>query len=321
MPSVLSLIFPIEEAGVQSCVREACHGDSITKKMQKLTRPATKYESQLKADVTYFRRQLLRGGGSKFCIVELACSLTHLGHDVKVRYAEGGGPNCFRNLFHEFLLVRGKADSAGTEIVVECGFSEHFLIPCATPAYSSFYENLPSVFVGPIQRMAPLVELIVHEMSRSFAEEGITMPPWRASKAIMSKWAPQKATDRLPSEAASPRGASGASSTELEKPPAIAHKSASGAEEREHTSAEPDERRGSTGRIARCGTVAGHGARIPLGNTTTVGSLGTVHAVDVTRAPGSRPSQARHLRCISGCGSPALSIKVGFDSPGHRMGK
>lgn len=59
---------------------------------------------QLKADVTYFRRQL--GGGPSVDIVDLACSLTHLGHEVKVRYAEGGGPNCFRNLFHEFLLVK-----------------------------------------------------------------------------------------------------------------------------------------------------------------------------------------------------------------------
>jgi hypothetical protein len=63
---------------------------------------------QLKADVTYFARELhdREAVDSTVDIVDLACSLASLGHEVKVRYAEGGGPNCFRNLFHEFLLVK-----------------------------------------------------------------------------------------------------------------------------------------------------------------------------------------------------------------------
>lgn len=204
---------------------------------------------------------------------------------------------------------------------MECGFSEHFLIPCATPAYSSFYESLPPVFVGPIHQMAPLVELISHEMSRSFAEEGVTMPPWRASRAIMSKWAPQKATDRLPSEAASPRGASFTSSTELEKHTLLAHKRESGVEKGEAPSAAPDERRSSTGSFQPCEKSAGPCERSYMGNSTNVGSLGTVPAADGTRTAGVRAAQARHLRRSSGGSSPALSIKVGFDFPGHRPGK
>jgi hypothetical protein len=67
------------------------------------------YVMQLKADVTYLRRQLLAEAGNETAsldIVEMACGLANVGHDVKVRSAEGGGPNCFRNLFHEFLLVK-----------------------------------------------------------------------------------------------------------------------------------------------------------------------------------------------------------------------
>ena len=217
--------------------------------------------------------------------------------------------------------MQGKADSAGTEIVVECGFSEHFLIPCATHAYSKLYENLPSVFVGPIQQMAPLVELIVHEMSKSFAEKGITMPPWRGCRAIMSKWAPQKATDRLPSEAASPRAESAASSSELDTPPALGHQSASGAVDRENTSAGPDDRRGTTGSVPCYEKLVGPGTRKPSGKSTTVGLLAPVCAVDVTKASGLRATPAGHLRHSRGCRSPTWSIKVGFDSPGHKAGK
>lgn len=209
------------------------------------------------------------------------------------------------------------ADCAGTEIVVETAFSEHFLIPCATPAYDSFYENLPAVFVGPIHQMAPLVELISNEMSRSFAEAGVTMPPWRGCRAIMSKWAPQKATDRLPSEAASPRGASLNSSAELQKSPTqSAHKSDSGVERGAAPSGR-EERRGSTVSFQPCGKIAGPCERSTMGASTNVGSLGMIPAADGMKTGVVRAAQSRHLRCSSGGSSPALSIKVGFDFPGH----
>jgi PDDEXK-like family of unknown function len=205
---------------------------------------------------------------------------------------------------------------------VEVNFREHFLIPCATAAYSSFYENLPTVFVGPLHRMAPLVELVSHEMSRSFADTGVTMPPWRGSRAIMSKWAPQKATDRLPSEAVSPRGASLTSSSELEMPAAaVVRKSEPGVLKGRAPSAETEVRRGSTGSFQPHQEIAGPCERSTMGNVTNVGSLGAVPALEGTRRAGARPAQARHLRCCSGGSSPALSIKVGFDFPGHQMGK
>lgn len=39
-------------------------------------------------------------------IVGLGCNLSNLGYEIKVRYAEGGGANCFKNLCHEFILVK-----------------------------------------------------------------------------------------------------------------------------------------------------------------------------------------------------------------------
>ena len=60
---------------------------------------------QLLEDVEYFMAEM-REAGEEIDIVELACSLTSTGHDVKVRQALGGGENCFKNLYHEFLLVK-----------------------------------------------------------------------------------------------------------------------------------------------------------------------------------------------------------------------
>lgn len=46
------------------------------------------------------------GGGGAVDIVGLGCSLANLGYEIKVRYAEGGGANCFKNLCHEFIIVK-----------------------------------------------------------------------------------------------------------------------------------------------------------------------------------------------------------------------
>ena len=60
---------------------------------------------QLQKDVSYFRSQQLAEEG-KVDLVDLACQLASIGHEVVVRSAVGGGVNCFRNLYHEFLYVR-----------------------------------------------------------------------------------------------------------------------------------------------------------------------------------------------------------------------
>lgn len=59
---------------------------------------------QLKADVQFFTRSSADRGAAD--IVGLGCSLANLGYEIKVRYAEGGGANCFKNLCHEFILVK-----------------------------------------------------------------------------------------------------------------------------------------------------------------------------------------------------------------------
>jgi hypothetical protein len=84
---------------------------------------------------------------------------------------------------------------------VECAFRSHFCIPCATKAYLAILERVPEIFVGTASHMLPLVEIVTHELARAFAENGITMPPWRSAQSVMSKWSPQRATDRLPSSA------------------------------------------------------------------------------------------------------------------------
>jgi hypothetical protein len=159
--------------------------------------------------------------------------------------------------------------------------------------------------------MSPLVELISQEMARSFSESGITMPPWRASKAIMSKWAPQRAVDKLPSEAASPRAGSLTALAELEKPVHLSQK------------IDSSSRKGTV--IDRCGMVdTGAGtcqrqcdARRPAEHG--IGLPGQIAAVE--RPASVLVAQPRHLRRSSRSSSPVLSVKVGFEFPGQQAEK
>lgn len=168
--------------------------------------------------------------------------------------------------------------------------------------------------------MAPVVELITHEMSKAFAEAGVTMPPWRGSRAVMSKWAPQKATDLLPSEAASPQAASLRSSTDMEKP-LMAYQSNASTDKAHAASAGPELHKVTAGSLQATEQSTGPSERGSAANTMTVGSLGGALPSQDLKRTSARGDQARHLRHTSGGSSPALSVKMGFDFPGQRVGK
>lgn len=164
--------------------------------------------------------------------------------------------------------------------MVECAFDSHFRIPCATSAYQELLSHVPEVFVGPLQRMLPLVDLMTQELSRSFASAGITMPPWRSARSVMSKWAPQKATDRLPSEAgASP-------------------KSAKSQQHLPHNSTNV----GAAG-SARAAAAEGSGR-------SDAGALGQHVRSGAQARQIKQTYKQRH-----GGGSPVPTVKLGFDSP------
>ena len=43
--------------------------------------------------------------------------------------------------------------------------------------------------------LAQLVNLLCTEMSLAFQERGLSLPPWRQGKSLLSKWLPSKARD------------------------------------------------------------------------------------------------------------------------------
>jgi uncharacterized protein (TIGR01615 family) len=191
--------------------------------------------------------------------------------------------------------LQGCDACAGKELIVECAFREHFRIPCASDAYSALLAAVPAVFVGTAAAMAPIVELLTHEMARAFADRGLTMPPWRSARSMMSKWAPQRATDRLPHCGA----LSGRSTSPTAAPLKMADSS------RMH-----DMRASAPAHVRAAPALARGAMAVP-----TRGDAGALPRTEHATGHSSRSLLGRNQHRPFGGGSPVLSVKVGFEYP------
>jgi hypothetical protein len=71
-------------------------------------------------------------------------------------------------------------------LVVDFDFKNKFCIARATPAYRRCLSELPKVFVGTMQELRSKVLLITDAASNCYAEQGMSLPPWRTAKAILT---------------------------------------------------------------------------------------------------------------------------------------
>ena len=87
-------------------------------------------------------------------------------------------------------------------------FREHFEISNPTPRYAGLLGLLPNLLVASPAQLRPLVQLLFSEMSLAFERQGLSLPPWRQSKSLLSKWLPSRSRDLELSPYASPRASS-----------------------------------------------------------------------------------------------------------------
>lgn len=66
-------------------------------------------------------------------------------------------------------------------------FREQFEISQPTARYSGLLSMVPAVFVGTSVELTPLVQLLCSEMTLAFEQHGLSLPPWRQSKSLLSK--------------------------------------------------------------------------------------------------------------------------------------
>ena len=72
--------------------------------------------------------------------------------------------------------------------MLEPDIKAHFVISRPTAGYQRLIDALPDHFVGTHKRLVELVDFLCEQMLVSFRESGMSVPPWRKNKSILSKW-------------------------------------------------------------------------------------------------------------------------------------
>ncbi len=97
---------------------------------------------------------------------------------------------------HRFLLIYGTEHSVSDKrpytppapLILDPQFKAQFDIPNPSSAYSTLLESVHEVYLGSYERLEQLVRLLCCEMNRSFETTKGALPPWRSSKAMLSRW-------------------------------------------------------------------------------------------------------------------------------------
>jgi hypothetical protein len=84
---------------------------------------------------------------------------------------------------------------------VEPHLRSHFQISRPSLLYSRLIDDLPDEFVGDAERLSRLCYFVSDQMGTSFAQNGLSTPPWRSVHSLLTKWNVDKDRSRSPERA------------------------------------------------------------------------------------------------------------------------
>lgn len=201
IPKVPSLLFDLELEDGNTALTESqedAGAPALAAYVRSLTEPRSDDECQLASHMQLVERLLSDSSDRQgLDVYEVAEGLRKLGHAVTIRNAlgGGGGNECLRNLRHRFLTCRMQGAQGQSNFVVDPCFKEQFEIAHVTPRYACILAEVPAAFIGTEEQIIALVEVMSKEISLAFQQSGATLPPWRHTASMLSKWQPRKSED------------------------------------------------------------------------------------------------------------------------------
>ncbi|GIL43355.1 hypothetical protein Vafri_1130 [Volvox africanus] len=87
-----------------------------------------------------------------------------------------------------YLVVT--SDDTEEVVVVDGALREHLLVAPSTPAYQrTLAATIPDLYIGSLARLHQLVMSMASAISLNFSSQGIDVPPWRRTSALLARWA------------------------------------------------------------------------------------------------------------------------------------
>lgn len=161
-----------------------------------LGQPVMDFEMELLQDVKAARPRC-SGSGKLLDLPLLLRALRARGYDCALAtsspaHTHGSGQldqGCLEKLRHTFLLCFGRIDgSFRHNCVVDPRLREQFHVGHPTPAYSLLLKAVPLEFVGSTLRLHALVALLCEAIAEAYLRQGLPLPPWRKTEAMLTKW-------------------------------------------------------------------------------------------------------------------------------------
>ncbi|CAI7779490.1 unnamed protein product [Closterium sp. NIES-53] len=105
--------------------------------------------------------------------------------------------------------------SPSDRIIVDIEFRAQFQIARPTFAFDAVVHSAPIIFVGRLNRLLKITEVLADATRQSLREQGLHLPPWRRAEYLRTKWAGpyRRTTNQIPRSGSSTQlaGGSGAS--------------------------------------------------------------------------------------------------------------
>jgi hypothetical protein len=96
------------------------------------------------------------------------------------------------NMLTRLLIV---AISAGTDVIIDLNFKDHFKLPHSVPWYDTLLAAVPQDWIGTHAALLVVAKLLAAGMRLVFRQLNTPLPPWREPHAVLSKWLPESFQD------------------------------------------------------------------------------------------------------------------------------
>ncbi|KAM3229104.1 hypothetical protein ACQJBY_060182 [Aegilops geniculata] len=131
------------------------------------------------------------------------------GHDAglcKVRWDKSSGVTAGSYEYIDVIAGGGE-----TRYIVDIGFAAEFEVARSTEEYEAVRTALPEVLIARPEHLRQVVKLAASAARRSLKSSGLSVPPWRKRRFMMTKWlGPYKRTvNSIPASAGTALGGSG----------------------------------------------------------------------------------------------------------------
>eukprot|EP00271_Cylindrocystis_brebissonii_P008941 TRINITY_DN2348_c0_g2_i1.p1 TRINITY_DN2348_c0_g2~~TRINITY_DN2348_c0_g2_i1.p1 ORF type:complete len:588 (-),score=104.45 TRINITY_DN2348_c0_g2_i1:551-2314(-) len=187
----------------------------VSRVLQTLTKVVGAFETKVLNDVTAIVKAAREdgnegNGGIALCSAQTKnCSggclrrvvmgrLRSAGYNAAICKSRWDHSRGFPGGDYEYIDVINEAKSTakGPErLLVDLDFRGQFQIARPLPAYEATLEAVPTVFVGHVERLKKLVNILSDATKRSLQRRSMHLPPWRKQDYMTAKWvAPYKRT-------------------------------------------------------------------------------------------------------------------------------